>query len=77
MKLLDNIEAVCVVYALHKRQQLKLSKNKTRRYWVHPLNVKRINEGQFYVNFLTLRYHPEQFFKLKIECPYRLSMNWK
>lgn len=28
MELLDNIEVVCVVYALQKRQQLKLFKKK-------------------------------------------------
>jgi len=62
METLDDIEAICVVYSLYKRQKLKQKITK-RKYLVHPLNMKRINEGQFQVNFLTLRSHPDEFFK--------------
>lgn len=64
--ILDDVEAVCVVYALyknHKKTQKKLIKRNKRRWWVHPLNLKRPKEGQFQVTFLTLRNYPEEFFK--------------
>lgn len=70
METLDDVEAICVVYSLYKRQQLKQKMTSKRKYWVHPLNMKRINEGQFQVNFLTLRSHPDEFFKY-----YRMSIS--
>jgi len=68
MDTLDDVEAVCVAYVLKKRQQ-KQQKKVKRCYWVHPLNVKRPQEGQFYIHFMTLRAHPENFFKY-----YRMSI---
>jgi len=34
-----------------------------RRYWVHPLNMKRPREGQFQIIFLNLRAYSVEFFK--------------
>lgn len=62
MDTLDDVEVLCVVYALHKRHKQKNKGINKRRYWVHPLNIKRPQEGQFNVNFLTLRAHPDKFF---------------
>jgi len=70
MEILDDVEEVCVGYALYKRQKLKQKITTKRKYWMHPLNMKRINEGQFQVNFLTLRSHPDEFFKY-----YRMSIS--
>ncbi|CAI6358908.1 unnamed protein product [Macrosiphum euphorbiae] len=44
METLDDVEAICVVYSLYKRQQLKQKMTRKRKYWVHPLNMKKINE---------------------------------
>jgi len=68
MDTLDHVEAVCVAYVLSKKHKKK-QKNLNRRYWVHPLNVKRPQEGQFYIHFMTLRAHPEKFLKY-----YRMSI---
>jgi len=68
MDTLDDVEAICVAYVLNKRHK-KQQKNVKRRYWVHPLNVKRPQEGQFYINFMTLRADPEKFLKY-----YRMSI---
>ncbi|KAL4143473.1 hypothetical protein QTP88_005802 [Uroleucon formosanum] len=38
MDILDDVKAVCVVYALYKRQKLKQKITTKRKYWVHPLN---------------------------------------
>jgi len=66
--LLDDVEAIAVAHALYKRhQQKKKKKISKRRYWVHPINLKRPQEGQFNVNLL--RAHPEEFFKY-----YRMSV---
>ncbi|CAI6372417.1 unnamed protein product [Macrosiphum euphorbiae] len=61
---LNDVEAVCLVYSMYKmnKKQKKDKKNK-RRWWVHPLNLKRPREGQFQVTFMTLRQYPEEFFK--------------
>ncbi|XP_025190827.1 uncharacterized protein LOC112591280 [Melanaphis sacchari] len=67
-QLLDDVEAIAVAYALHKRRQKKKRILK-RRYWVHPINLKRPEEGQFNVNFMVLRVHPEEFIKY-----YRMSI---
>lgn len=58
---IDDVEAASLLYILYKRRQRR-TKTKTlqpRRYWVHPLNLKRPSEGQFQVNFMTLRSYPE------------------
>ncbi|CAI6363289.1 unnamed protein product [Macrosiphum euphorbiae] len=71
MKVLDNIEAACVMFALYEEHESKKQKpNKVkRRYWVHPLNLKRPENGQFPVTFMTLRSYPEEFMKY-----YRMSI---
>ncbi|XP_060856108.1 uncharacterized protein LOC132933852 [Metopolophium dirhodum] len=67
---LDDVEAVAVAYALYKRhQKAKKQKSYNRRHWVHPINLKRPQEGQFQVNFMSLRAHPEEFTKY-----YRMSI---
>ena len=52
---------------------IKIQKQKTklpkRRYWVHPINLRRPQEGQFNVNFMILRAHPEKF-----QMYYRMSI---
>ncbi|CAI6362078.1 unnamed protein product [Macrosiphum euphorbiae] len=63
MDLLDDVEAIAVAYALNKLNNAEKKKRSIRRYWVHPMNTKRIKEGQFQVNFMTLRAHPEEFLK--------------
>ncbi|XP_060857387.1 uncharacterized protein LOC132934962 [Metopolophium dirhodum] len=64
METFNTIERVSIIYALHKRSQLQKKKiNRKRVHWVHPLNMKRIEEGQFQVTFLTLRQYPKEFFK--------------
>jgi len=68
MDTFNDVEAVCAAYVLKKRHK-KQYKNVKRRYWVHPLNVKRPQEGQFYIHFMTLRAHPENFLKY-----YRMSI---
>ncbi|KAJ8911470.1 hypothetical protein NQ315_015237 [Exocentrus adspersus] len=40
----------------------KKKKNKKRRYWVHPLNTRRIRHSQFYLLRAKLRAHPDKFF---------------
>lgn len=61
---LNDAEAVCIVYSLYKiNMRQKKDKKIKRRWWVHPLNLKRPREGQFQVTFLTLRKYPEEFFK--------------
>jgi len=62
MDTLDDFEAVCVAYVLNKRHK-KQHQNVKRRYWVHPLTVKRPQEGQFHIHFMTLRAHPDNFLK--------------
>ncbi|CAI6375924.1 unnamed protein product [Macrosiphum euphorbiae] len=68
MDLLNDEEAMSIIYVLYKRHQKK-SKNGQRRHWVHPLNLKRPIEGRFQTNFMTLRSYPEEFFKY-----YRMSI---
>lgn len=71
MEVLNDIEAACVIFALyeeHENQKKKQNKIK-RRHWVHPLNLKRPENGQFQVTFMTLRRYPEEFFKY-----YRMSI---
>lgn len=68
MEILDDIEAACVLYALYESNELnkksKLKKQRReRRHWVHPLNLKRPQEGQFQVTFMALRSYPEEFVK--------------
>lgn len=64
MSELKTLEIVGIIYALHKRKQKKREMtNFNRRYWVHPLNLKRPREGQFELIFCTLRQYPEEFFK--------------
>jgi len=54
MEILNDIEAVCVIFALTRNTNLKKGKNKVkRRHWVHPLNLKRPENGQFQVIFMT------------------------
>ncbi|KAF0772889.1 protein ANTAGONIST OF LIKE HETEROCHROMATIN PROTEIN 1-like [Aphis craccivora] len=71
MEILNDIEAACVIFALYEEHELKKKeKNKVkRRHWVHPLNLKRPENGQFQVTFMTLRSYPEEFFKY-----YRMSI---
>ncbi|XP_060869885.1 uncharacterized protein LOC132944514 [Metopolophium dirhodum] len=69
LQLLDDVEAVAVAYALHKRNKKQKTKLPKRRYWVHPINLKRPQEGQFNVNFMILRAHPEKF-----QMYYRMSI---
>jgi len=67
---LDDVEAVAIAYAFYKRhQKAKKRKSYNRRYWVHPMNLKRPQEGQFQINFMSLRAHPEEFTKY-----YRMSI---
>ncbi|XP_050064509.1 uncharacterized protein LOC126553379 [Aphis gossypii] len=63
MDLLNDVEAIAVAYVLNKRNRAEKKQRSQRRYWVHPMNTKRIKEGQFQVNFMILRAHPEEFFK--------------
>ncbi|CAI6346617.1 unnamed protein product [Macrosiphum euphorbiae] len=63
MDLLNDVEAIAVAYVLQKRNKVAKKEKSKRRYWVHPINMKIIKEGQFQVNFMTLRAHPEEFFK--------------
>lgn len=71
MEILNDIEAACVIFALHEQHERKKQKKKIlkRRHWVHPLNLKRPESGQFQVTFLTLRSYPEEFLKY-----YRMSI---
>jgi len=46
-----------------KRDKIK------RRHWIYPLNLKRPENGQFQVTFMTLRSYPEEFIKY-----YRMSI---
>ncbi|CAI6356940.1 unnamed protein product [Macrosiphum euphorbiae] len=71
MEILDDIEAACVLYALYENNELnkKPKPKKQRRHWVHPLNLKRPQEGQFQVTFMALRSYPEEFVKY-----YRMSI---
>jgi len=64
METFNTIEHVSIIYALHKRSQLQKKKfNRKRVHWVHPLNTKRIEEGQFQVTFLTFRQYLDEFVK--------------
>lgn len=45
-------------------------KKRKRRYWIHPLNTKRLQQSQFYILHNKLRAHPEKFFDY-----YRMSIN--
>ncbi|XP_060880360.1 uncharacterized protein LOC132952183 [Metopolophium dirhodum] len=67
MVFLSRTQTVCLAYILHKKKQ---EKRKNRRFWVHPLNLKRPREGQFQVTFMTLRFHPDEFLKY-----YRMSIS--
>lgn len=60
----DDVEliAIALLLALNK-------KKKKRRYWVHPLNTRRLTESQYYLKRTKLRAHPEEFFKY-----YRMSI---
>jgi len=71
MEVLDDIEAACVMFALYEEHESKKQKsNKSKRlHWVHPLNLKRPENGQFQVTFMTLRSYPEEFMKY-----YRMSI---
>jgi len=73
MEVLDDIEAACVMFALYEEHESKKQKQKSnkskRRHWVHPLNLKRPENGQFQVTFMTLRSYPEEFMKY-----YRMSI---
>lgn len=64
---LDNVQTICLAYIILKKKQKQHKKQ--RRYWVHPLNTKRLEEGQFQVLFMTLRSYPEEFYKY-----YRMSI---
>jgi len=77
LQLLDDVEAVDIAYALHKRHQKRKTKVSKRRYWVHPINLKRPQEGQFNVNVMILRAHPviQKSFICTTECPFSRSMN--
>ncbi|KAF0749221.1 Uncharacterized protein FWK35_00019226 [Aphis craccivora] len=51
---IDDVEAASLLYILYKRRQRR-TKTKTlqpRRYWVHPLNLKRPSEGQFQLSLV-------------------------
>lgn len=63
METFNDLEAMCVVYALYRRHKQQNKIKQKRRHWVHPLNLKRVNEGQSQVLFMTLRGHPEKFFR--------------
>ncbi|KAL5239174.1 hypothetical protein ACI65C_006584 [Semiaphis heraclei] len=72
MKVLDDIEAACVIFALYEEHELSKKQQRDkikRRHWVHPLNLKRPDNGQFQVTFMTLRSYPEEFMKY-----YRMSI---
>nr|CAH7762568.1 unnamed protein product [Callosobruchus chinensis] len=45
-------------------------KKKRRRYWIHPLNTRRIYESPYYLKRAKLRAHPDKFFDF-----YRMSTN--
>jgi hypothetical protein len=51
METLNDFEAVCVIYALYKRHIHPNALKRKRNHWVHPLNLKRFNKGQFQVEF--------------------------
>jgi len=72
MEVLDDIEAACVIFALYEEHELSKKQQRDkikRRHWVHPLNLKRPDNGQFQVTFMTLRSYPEEFMKY-----YRMSI---
>jgi len=49
------VESVSITYALYERKRV---------HWVHPFNMKGINERQlFQVTFFTLYQYPEECFK--------------
>ncbi|XP_025199177.1 uncharacterized protein LOC112599899 [Melanaphis sacchari] len=58
MVFLSRAQTVCLAYILYKKKQ---NKRTNRRYWVHPLNLKRPREGQFQVTFMMLRSHSDEF----------------
>jgi hypothetical protein len=51
MEKLNNLEAVRVIYALYKRHIHLNALKRKRNHWVHSLNLKRVNEGQFKIKF--------------------------
>lgn len=61
---MDDEELLAIAFLLSQRKQ-KLK----RRYWIHPLNTKRIQQSQFYILHPQLRAHPEKFFDY-----YRMSI---
>ncbi|KAF9411110.1 hypothetical protein HW555_009972 [Spodoptera exigua] len=49
---------------------LEQDRKRKRRYWVHPLNTKRISSGQFHCLYATLREYPSkfiQFYRMSVE----------
>jgi len=62
MEILDDIEAACVLYKNNELNK-KRKPEKQRRHWVHPLNLKRPQEGQFQVTFMAIRSYPAEFVK--------------
>ncbi|KAF9406808.1 hypothetical protein HW555_012947, partial [Spodoptera exigua] len=58
------IEIIAIWKALEQDRKRK------RRYWVHPLNTKRISSGQFHCLYATLREYPSkfiQFYRMSVE----------
>lgn len=49
---------------------LTLKMKKKRRYWLHPLNTRRICESPFYLKRANLRAHPDKFLDF-----YRMSIS--
>lgn len=56
---LKDYEIVGILCQLNKKKSYSIH----TALLVHPLNMKRPQEGQFQVNFLTLRAYLEEFFK--------------
>lgn len=50
-------------------EALEQDRKRKRRYWVHPLNTKRISSGQFNCLYATLRNYPTKFIQY-----YRMSI---
>lgn len=73
---IDDIEAACILFALYDENEFKKRQSSKRRHWVHQLNLKRPENGQFQVTFMTLRSYPEEFLLNTIECRYHLLTNW-
>lgn len=62
MDFLNDVEAIPVAYVPNKRYSAEKKEISKRRYQVSPMNTKRI-KGQFQVNFMILKAHPEEFLK--------------